>query len=156
MICEGDSVPDLDVKTSDGRTLHLAKPGSPLVLYFYPKDDTSGCTREAQDFSALAGGFEKAGAMIAGVSRDPMQKHDKFIGKYGLTVPLASDEDGRISDAFGTWVQKSMYGRKYMGMERSTFLIGADGTVLKEWRKVKVPGHAQEVLDAVREHAATV
>ena len=156
MIDEGDRAPDLDVATSDGRSLNLAKPGSPLVLYFYPKDDTSGCTREAQDFSALAGEFERAGAMILGVSRDPMQRHEKFIGKYGLTVPLASDEDGRISDAFGTWVQKSMYGRKYMGMERSTFLIGADGKVLKAWRKVKVPGHAQEVLEAVRELATTV
>ncbi len=156
MISEGDRAPDLDVKTSDGRTLHLSHPGSPLVLYFYPKDDTSGCTREAQDFTALAADFEKAGAMILGVSRDSMAKHDKFIGKYGLTVQLASDEDGRISDAFGTWVQKSMYGRKYMGMERSTFLIGADGKVLKEWRKVKVPGHAEAVLAQVREHIAAV
>jgi peroxiredoxin Q/BCP len=156
MISEGDRAPDLDVKTSDGRTLHLSRPEKPLVLYFYPKDDTSGCTREAQDFTALAADFERNGAMILGVSRDSMQKHDKFIGKYGLTVPLASDEDGRISDAFGTWVQKSMYGRKYMGMERSTFLIGADGSVLKEWRKVKVPGHAEEVLGAVKEYAATV
>ena len=153
---EGGRAPDLDVATSDGRSLNLARPGGPLVLYFYPKDDTSGCTREAQDFSALAAEFERAGAMILGVSRDPMQRHEKFIGKYGLTVPLASDEDGRISDAFGTWVQKSMYGRKYMGMERSTFLIGADGKLLKAWRKVKVPGHADEVLAAVRELPATV
>ena len=112
------------------------------MLYFYPKDDTSGCTREAQDFTALAGDFAKAGVKVVGVSRDPMKKHEKFIGKYGLAVPLASDEDGRISDAFGTWVEKSMYGRKYMGMERATYLIGADGRVLKAWRKVKVPGHA--------------
>ena len=126
------------------------------MLYFYPKDDTTGCTREAQDFTALAGDFAKAGAAVVGVSRDPMKKHEKFIGKYGLKVPLASDEDGRISDAFGTWVQKSMYGRKYMGMERSTFLIGPDGIVQKAWRKVKVPGHAEEVLASVREHAATV
>jgi peroxiredoxin Q/BCP len=135
-------------------TIDLANPGKPLVLYFYPKDDTSGCTREAQDFTALAGDFAKAGALIVGVSRDPMKKHEKFIGKYDLKVPLASDEDGRISDAFGTWVQKSMYGRKYMGMERSTFLIGTDGKILKEWRKVKVPGHAEEVLGAVRGRAA--
>ena len=93
------------------------------------------------------------GAAVIGVSRDPMKKHDKFIGKYGLAVPLASDEDGRISDAFGTWVQKSMYGRKYMGMERATFLIGADGRVVRAWRKVKVPGHAAEVLAATRELA---
>jgi peroxiredoxin Q/BCP len=156
MISEGDRAPDLDIQTSDGRTLNLAEPGKPLVLYFYPKDDTSGCTREAQDFTALAPDFEKTGATVVGVSRDSMAKHDKFIGKYGLAVPLASDEDGRISDAFGTWIQKSMYGRKYMGMERATFLIGADGKILKQWRKVKVPGHAEEVLAAVREHAATV
>lgn len=150
MIDEGDRAPDIDVTTTDGDTVNLANPGKPLVLYFYPKDDTSGCTREAQDFTALVGDFAKAGAAIVGVSRDPMKKHEKFIGKYDLKVPLASDEDGRISDAFGTWVQKSMYGRKYMGMERSTFLIGADGKVLKAWRKVKVPGHADEVLGAVK------
>lgn len=154
MISEGDRAPAMDVTGSDGQTFNLANPGRPLVLYFYPKDDTSGCTREAQDFSALSGEFDRAGARVVGVSRDPMKKHEKFIGKYDLSVPLASDEDGRISDAFGAWVQKSMYGRKYMGMERSTFLIGADGTVLRAWRKVKVPGHAQEVLDAVRDQAA--
>ncbi len=153
MIGEGDRAPDLEVETSDGRTIRLSRPGKPLVLYFYPKDDTSGCTREAQDFTALAADFGKAGAEIVGVSRDPMKRHEKFIGKYDLKVPLASDEDGRISDAFGTWVQKSMYGRKYMGMERSTFLIGPDGKVVKEWRKVKVPGHAEEVLGAVKKHA---
>jgi peroxiredoxin Q/BCP len=150
MISEGDRAPDFDVTTSDGRTVNLSQPGKPLVLYFYPKDDTSGCTREAQDFTSLAPGFAKAGALVVGVSRDPMRRHEKFIDKYELNVPLASDEDGRISDAFGTWVQKSMYGRKYMGMERSTFLIGPDGKLLKEWRKVKVPGHAEEVLAAVR------
>jgi peroxiredoxin Q/BCP len=153
MINEGERVPPLRMETSDGRTIDLSKLGGPLVLYFYPKDDTSGCTREAQDFTALAAGFEAASVTVVGVSRDPMAKHEKFIGKYGLTVPLVSDEDGRISDAFGTWVQKSMYGRKYMGMERSTFLIGRDGTLLKAWRKVKVPGHAQEVLEAAREAA---
>ncbi len=156
MISPGDRAPDIEVGTSDSRTVNLSQPGKPLVLYFYPKDDTSGCTREAQDFTALSSEFDRAGAMIVGVSRDPMKKHEKFIGKYELKVPLASDEDGQISDAFGTWVQKSMYGRKYMGMERSTFLIAADGKVVKEWRKVKVPGHAQEVLDAVRNAAATV
>ena len=156
MINEGDRAPAMTVATSDGQTLNLASPGKPLVLYFYPKDDTSGCTREAQDFTALAADFKKAGASIVGVSRDPMKKHEKFIGKYDLKVPLASDEDGRISDAFGTWVEKSMYGRKYMGMERSTFVIGADGTVLKAWRKVKVPGHAEEVLEAVRENTGAV
>ena len=154
MISEGDRAPDIEATTSAGETINLASPGKPLVLYFYPKDDTSGCTREARDFTALAGDFERAGAMVVGVSRDPMKRHEKFISKYDLAVPLISDEEGRISDAFGTWVQKSMYGRRYMGMERSTFLIGPDGIVQKEWRKVKVPGHAEAVLGAVREHAA--
>ncbi|MCL6683321.1 peroxiredoxin [Sphingomonas alba] len=150
MINEGDKAPNIDVNASDGSAVNLASPGAPLVLYFYPKDDTSGCTKEAQDFTELAGDFAEAGARIVGVSRDPMKKHDKFIAKYDLKVPLASDEEGRISDAFGTWVEKSMYGRKYMGMERSTFLIGKDGKVARAWRKVKVPGHAAEVLKAVK------
>jgi peroxiredoxin Q/BCP len=140
----------MTVTASDGGNLNLASPGQPLVLYFYPKDDTSGCTREAQDFTALAPEFAKAGVKVVGVSRDSMKSHDKFIGKYGLAVPLASDEDGSISDAFGTWVEKSMYGRKYMGMERATYLIGDDGTILKVWRKVKVPKHAEEVLKAAK------
>ncbi len=151
MISEGDKAPAIKVTSSDGSSIDLQAPRQPLVLYFYPKDDTSGCTREAQDFTALAGEFRKAGIKVIGVSRDPMKSHEKFIGKYDLDVPLASDEDGRISDAFGTWVQKSMYGRKYMGMERSTYLIGADGRILREWRKVKVPNHAQDVLAAARE-----
>lgn len=150
---EGDKVSAISVTASDGSTINLNSPGQPLVLYFYPKDDTSGCTREAQDFTALAADYAKSGVKVVGVSRDTMKKHEKFIGKYGLTVPLVSDEDGRISDAFGTWVEKSMYGRKYMGMERATFLIGADGRVLKAWRKVKVPGHAEEVLKAAKEAA---
>jgi thioredoxin-dependent peroxiredoxin len=153
MISEGGKAPAITVTATDGVSVNLAAPRKPLVLYFYPKDDTSGCTREAQDFTALAGEFAKAGVKVIGVSRDPMKSHEKFIGKYSLAVPLVSDEDGRISDAFGTWVQKSMYGRKYMGMERATYLIGADGLVLKEWRKVKVPGHADEVLKAARELA---
>lgn len=154
MASEGDKAPAIEVTASDGSNLDLASPGQPLVLYFYPKDDTSGCTREAQDFTAMAPDFAKAGVKVVGVSRDSMKSHDKFIGKYGLAVPLVSDEDGRISDAFGTWVEKSMYGRKYMGMERATYLIGADGRVLRAWRKVKVPNHAEEVLKAARETAA--
>src|SRR5512132_328842 len=150
MVNEGDKAPAIKVTASNGRSIHLASPGKPLVLYFYPKDDTSGCTREAQDFTALAGDYAKAGVKVVGLSRDPMKKHEKFIGKYSLSVPLISDEDGRISDAFGTWVEKSMYGRKYMGMERATYLIGADGRILKAWRKVKVPDHAAEVLKAAR------
>ena len=148
MIKEGDKAPALKVTSSDGTTVDLASPGQPLVLYFYPKDDTSGCTLEVQNFTQLAPDFEKAGVKVVGVSRDPMKKHEKFISKYDLAVPLASDEDGEISGAFGTWVEKSMYGRKYMGMERATYLIGSDGKVVRAWRKVKVPGHAQEVLKA--------
>ncbi len=150
MIEEGEQVPALMATLSDGRSINLAAPGAPLVLYFYPKDDTSGCTSEAQDFTALADDFAAAGAMVVGVSRDDMKKHDKFIAKYDLRVPLASDADGAISEAFGTWVQKSMYGRKYMGMERSTFLIDARGRVVKAWRKIKVPGHAEATLNEVR------
>jgi peroxiredoxin Q/BCP len=151
MVNEGDKAPAISAAASDGSSVDLGAPGQPLVLYFYPKDDTSGCTREAQDFTALAGDYAKAGVKVVGISRDPMKAHEKFIGKYALAVPLISDEDGRISDAFGTWVEKSMYGRKYMGMERATYLIGADGRILKAWRKVKVPNHAQQVLKAARE-----
>ena len=150
MIDEGDMAPAFTATASDGVTVNLSAPGQPLVLYFYPKDDTSGCTREAQDFTALAPEFKKAGVKVVGLSRDAMKSHEKFIGKYELAVPLISDADGRISDAFGTWVEKSMYGRKYMGMERATYLIGADGRVLRAWRKVKVPNHAQEVLQAAQ------
>ena len=151
MIDEGGNAPYLTLALSDGTSMDLAAPGAPLVLYFYPKDDTSGCTREAKDFTALAAYFAAAGARVVGVSRDPMKKHDKFIAKYQLAVALASDEEGCIGEAFGTWVEKSMYGRKYMGMERATFLIGSDGRVLKAWRKVKVPGHAEAVLAALRD-----
>jgi len=146
MIGEGDMVPAMTLALSDGTSVDLAT--DPVVLYFYPKDDTSGCTREAQDFTALAPDFATAGVRVVGVSRDAMKKHDKFIAKYDLAVPLASDEDGALSDAFGTWVEKSMYGRKYMGMERATFVIRG-GKVIKAWPKVKVPGHAQEVLGSV-------
>jgi peroxiredoxin Q/BCP len=153
MIKAGDKAPSITVTASDGSNVNLAAPGQLLVLYFYPKDDTSGCTREAQDFTVLAGDYAKANVKVIGISRDPMKSHEKFIGKYSLAVPLVSDEDGRISDAFGTWVEKSMYGRKYMGMERATYLIDADGRVIKAWRKVKVPGHAEEVLRAARDAA---
>ena len=146
MIGEGDTVPAMTLALSDGTSVDLAT--DPVVLYFYPKDDTSGCTREAQDFTALAADFATAGVRVVGVSRDPMKKHDKFIAKYDLAVPLASDEDGALGAAFGTWVEKSMYGRKYMGMERATFVIRG-GKVVKAWPKVKVPGHAQEVLGSV-------
>lgn len=149
MIEEGGRAPAIVVETSAGERIDLASPGGKLVLYFYPKDDTSGCTREAQDFTELADEFVKAGTRVVGVSRDSAKSHDKFIAKYELKVPLGVD-DGALSEAFGTWVEKSMYGRKYMGMERATFLIGADGTILRAWRKVKVPKHAAEVLKAAQ------
>lgn len=150
MIDEGSKAPAVTLATTGGETVDLQAPGGKLVVYFYPKDDTSGCTKEAQEFTALADDFAAAGTRVVGVSRDDAKSHDKFIAKYDLKVPLAVD-DGALSEAFGTWVEKSMYGRKYMGMERSTFLIGADGSVLKAWRKVKVPGHAAAVLKAARE-----
>jgi peroxiredoxin Q/BCP len=151
MVNEGDPVPDVKLHAMDGRLLGPADfSGQKLVLYFYPKDDTSGCTVEAQAFSALATQFEEAGTWILGVSKDDARKHAKFTEKYDLKVPLATDADGSVCEAFGTWIEKSMYGRKYMGIDRATFLIDRDGVVKKVWRKVKVPGHAEEVLEAAR------
>lgn len=145
-----DKLPDLTLTAPDGAPLRLRDQPLPLVVYFYPKDDTTGCTREAQDFSALAAEFASIGAHVLGVSKDPPKKHEKFIAKYELAVPLASDEDGSACEAFGTWVEKSMYGRTYMGIERATFLFGRDGALVREWRKVKVAGHAAAVLEAAR------
>jgi len=154
VLSEGDPVPDVKLEGMEGKPVSPADfKGQKLVIYFYPKDDTSGCTREAQDFTALAQDFEKAGTWILGVSKDDAEKHRKFIDKYDLSVPLATDADGSVCEAFGTWVQKSMYGRKYMGIDRATFLVDRDGVVKRVWRKVKVPGHAQEVLTAARELA---
>jgi len=154
MVKEGDRVPDVTLEGLEGKAVSTADfRGQKLVLYFYPKDDTSGCTREAQDFTALAGEFEKTGAWILGVSKDARQKHRKFIDKYGLKIALATDTDGSALEAFGSWIEKSMYGRKYMGIDRSTFLVDRDGRVHRIWRKVKVPGHAEEVLAAARELA---
>ena len=152
MVNEGDPVPDVKMLSADGKEISPTDfSAQKLVLYFYPKDDTSGCTREAQDFSSLAKEFEEAGTWILGVSKDDAKKHAKFTEKYDLKVPLATDADGSVCEAFGTWVEKSMYGRKYMGIDRATFLIDRDGTVARVWRKVKVPGHANEVLEAARE-----
>jgi peroxiredoxin Q/BCP len=152
MLSEGDPVPDVKLQGLGGEPISPADfGGNKLVLYFYPKDDTSGCTTEAQAFSALAQYFEKAGVWILGVSKDDAKKHRKFIDKYDLKVPLATDADGSVCEAFGTWVEKSMYGRKYMGIDRATFLVDRDGVVKRVWRKVKVPGHAEEVLAAARE-----
>lgn len=151
MVNEGDVVPDVKLQDMSGEPVSPADfKGQKLVLYFYPKDDTSGCTREAQDFSELAAEFEKAGTWVMGVSKDEVGKHRKFTEKYDLKVPLASDADGSVCEAFGTWVEKSMYGRKYMGIDRATFLVDRDGVIKRVWRKVKVPGHAAEVLDAAR------
>ena len=152
MLSEGDRVPDVKLRSMDGQEVSPADfRGNKLVLYFYPKDDTSGCTREAQDFTALADEFEKESTWILGVSKDSPASHAKFTDKYGLKVRLASDTEGAVCEAFGTWIQKSMYGRKYMGIDRATFLIDSDGTISRIWRKVKVPGHAEEVLEAARE-----
>lgn len=147
----GSRVAEGQMTASDGSAIDLAALlGSPYVLYFYPKADTPGCTTEAQDFTALAAQFQAVGVRVIGVSRDTPAKLAKFAAKYGLQVVLASDEGGAVSEAFGTWVEKSMYGKSYMGLERSTFLIDAGGTVRQVWRKVKVKGHAADVLAAAQ------
>lgn len=151
MLKEGDEAPDVTVQGADGESGKLfdqVKP--PLVLYFYPKDDTSGCTREAIDFTALADDFTKAGVSVVGISKDTPKKHAAFIKKHGLKVGLLTDADGSVCEAYGTWIEKSLYGRKYMGIDRATFLVGSDGRIARIWRKVKVPGHAEAVLDAAR------
>jgi peroxiredoxin Q/BCP len=146
MLADGDKAPDFELATSDG-SLKLSKlKGKPVVLYFYPKDDTPGCTTEAKEFSALAGDFKKAGVTVIGVSPDSVASHEKFSKKHDLSVALGADEDKAAANAYGVWVEKSMYGKKYMGVERSTFLIDAKGKIAKAWHKVKVPGHADEVL----------
>ncbi|MCA8902765.1 MAG: peroxiredoxin [Hyphomonas sp.] len=147
---EGDTAPDFDMNSTDG-PLTLSGLGDTLVvLYFYPKDDTPGCTTEAKDFSDLAAKFRKAGAVVVGVSKDTMARHEKFASKHDLNVVLASDEDGAVCEAYGVWVQKKLYGREYMGIERATFLIGRDKKVIRIWPKVRVKGHAEEVLEAVK------
>ena len=149
-IAEGDKAPAFEMPASGERTVSLAGlKGKPFVLYFYPKADTPGCTKEACAFQEALPQLGKIGVAVIGVSRDKMKPIDKFAEKYSLTFPLASDEAGDVSTAYGTWVEKSMYGRKYMGMERSTFLIDNTGTIAKIWRKVSVPGHAKAVMDAI-------
>ncbi len=151
MLHDGDKAPDFELPTESGDKLKLSRlKGKPVVLYFYPKDDTSGCTAEAKDFSRLASDFRKAGAEVVGVSPDSVESHQKFSRKYDLDVRLAADADKGVATAYGVWVEKSMYGRKYMGVERSTFLIDKSGRVARSWPKVKVPGHAAEVLAAVQ------
>lgn len=147
----GSAAPDFDLPTDGGGQLRLSEfKGRPLVLYFYPKDDTSGCTAEAIAFTALEPEFRAAGATVVGISPDSCQSHDRFKEKYKLAVRLASDESKDVLNAYGVWAKKSMYGREYMGVERTTFLVGGDGKISRIWRKVKVPGHAEEVLEAVK------
>ena len=148
---DGSPMPDVSVTMADGAVVPLASLGTPIVVYFYPKDDTAGCTREAQDFTALAEDFAGAGVAVVGISRDTPAAHAKFIAKHGLGIRLASDVEGVACEAFGVWVEKAMYGRKYMGIERATFLFGADATLVKAWHKVRVPGHAEAVLAAARD-----
>lgn len=148
----GDALPDFALETPDGGSVKLSDfAGKKLVLFFYPKDDTPGCTTENIDFSRLAPEFEKAGVALLGVSKDPPSKHQKFAQKHGLVAPLASDAaEGGLSDALGIWTEKQNYGRTYMGMVRTTYLVGADGRIARVWDKVKVKGHADEVLAAAR------
>lgn len=151
---EGQPLPSFDLPTDGGGQASNADfAGKLLVLYLYPKDDTSGCTKESIDFAEAHSDFQAAGAEIIGLSKDSVKSHDKFKAKYGFPFTLLADEDTKLIAALGAWLEKSMYGKKYMGIERSTFLIGGDGTLKKVWRKVKVPGHVDEVLSAVREPA---
>ena len=154
MVGEGDKAPDFELDADGGKQFRLSsQKGKFVVVYFYPKDDTSGCTKEAIDFSQRLSDFAKHDAHIIGISPDSAEKHDKFKSKHDLTVQLGADTEKHVANAYGVWVEKSMYGRKYMGVERSTFLVVPDGVIARAWRKVKVPGHADEVLQAVQELA---
>lgn len=148
----GDAIPDIAMETPEGGSVKPSDfAGSKLVIFFYPKDDTPGCTTENKDFSALKDQFEAAGTKLLGVSKDPAKKHAKFIAKHGLTAPLATDaEEGGLSDALGVWAEKQMYGKTYMGMVRATYLVDAQGRIAQIWDKVKVAGHAEEVLAAAK------
>ncbi len=151
MLEDGNKAPDFKLPDESGKTIQLSKlKGRAVVVYFYPKDDTSGCTSEAKDFSCMAADFAAAGADIIGISPDSAASHKKFITKHDLSLRLAADEDKTAAEAYGVWVEKSMYGKTYMGVERSTFLVDKTGRIAKSWRKVKVPGHASDVLAAVR------
>lgn len=145
----GDTAPEVSLPRDGGETVSLSDfAGTKVVLYFYPKDDTSGCTKEAIGFTDMVDEFTAADTVILGVSRDSVKKHDKFVAKHALKIALLSDEDGDVCDRYGTWVEKKMYGKTYMGIERATYLIGADGKIAQVWRKVRVPGHVEEVLEA--------
>ena len=148
---EGDEAPAFDLPSDGGgRISSAALRGRPYVIYFYPKDDTTGCTKEAIGFSCAYDQFKAAGVEVVGVSKDSAASHDKFKKKHSLAFPLASDAEGGVVEGFGAWVEKSMYGKKYMGIDRSTFLVGQDGRVARVWRKVSVPGHVEEVLEAAK------
>ena len=146
----GQSAPDFTLPTNGGGTFTLSEQSKAVVLYFYPKDDTPGCTKEAVAFTEHLAEFEAAGAIVVGASKDTAAKHDKFIAKHDLAVTLVSDAEGTMCEDYGVWVEKNMYGKTYMGIERATFLIDATGVVRQIWRKVKVPGHVEAVLDAVK------
>ncbi|WP_420863192.1 thioredoxin-dependent thiol peroxidase [Algirhabdus cladophorae] len=151
MLAIGDTAPDFTAPTNDAGSITLSDlPPRSVVLYFYPKDDTPGCTKEAIAFTAMIADFEAANCTVLGVSKDTVAKHDKFRAKHALDVVLVSDEATTICEDYGVWVEKNMYGKKYMGIERATYLIGPDGKVAQIWRKVKVPGHAEAVLEAVQ------
>jgi peroxiredoxin Q/BCP len=151
MLTVGDIVPNIKLASSKGGEVSLTDlKGKKIVLYFYPKDDTPGCTTQACAFRDYKKDYEDLNAVIIGVSKDPLSKHDKFIEKYGLPFELLSDEEHKLAEAFGAWDEKSLYGKLFMGMIRSTFLIDEDGKIVKEWRKVKVAGHVEEVLEAAR------
>lgn len=151
MLTEGDKAPDFDLATDGGSRISLnALKGGLAVIFFYPKDDTSGCTKEAIAFTGLKAEFEAAGATIIGISPDSAASHDRFKAKHDLEVTLGADPDKTVLNDYGVWVEKSMYGRKYMGVERSTFIVDSDGNIAKVWRKVRVPGHAEKVLEAVQ------
>ena len=151
MVEDGNAAPDFSLKSDAGETIKLSKlKGRLIVVYFYPKDDTSGCTAQAKDFSCLIEQFKAAGVDIIGISPDSVASKQKFRKKHDLAVALAADEDKTVCEAYGVWVEKSMYGKKYMGIERSTFLIDKAGKIARSWRKVKVPGHADAVLQSVK------
>ncbi len=147
---EGDKAPDFDLPTDTGRVSLGGLKGKTVVLFFYPKDDTPGCTTESVGFSQARADFEAAGAVVVGVSKDTAARHGKFRAKHGLTVELGSDADSDVIERYGAWVQKKLYGREYMGIDRSTFLIDGEGVIRRVWRKVKVPGHVEQVLEAAR------
>lgn len=151
MLNDGDKAPDFTLTDDSGQTIKLSKfKGQAVVVYFYPKDDTPGCTTQVKNFSCLSDAFNDAGAEVIGISPDSVQSHKKFKTKHELSITLAADEEKTVANAYGVWVEKAMYGKKYMGVDRSTFLIDTRGKIARQWRKVKVPGHVDEVLAAVK------